>query len=119
MRAARYAAGGLIPTVGSAVSGAISTLVGGLSAVGGIIGASSVFVISAMALSPLVMLLLYRLAFYLASLVGEFSGFRCEAVEAFSSALDTLVSVYAVTTTVYILEIILLISGGNAVIGAW
>lgn len=119
MRAARYAASSLIPTVGGAVSGALTTLVGGLSAVGRVIGASSVAVLVTMALSPLVMLLLYRLAFYLASLVGELAGAPSSVVTAFSSALDTLITVYVMTTLVYIFEVILLVSGGGAVLGAW
>lgn len=118
MRAAKYAAGGLIPVVGGAVSGALSTLTGGLSALGGIIGASSVGVIVAMALSPLVLLLLYRLAFYLCSLFIEFTGGGSSCISAFSGALDTLISVYIMTTIIYIFEIILLIWGGNSIFGA-
>ena len=118
MRAAKYAASGLIPVVGSTVSGALSTLGGGLSLLGGIIGASSVAVIIAMALSPLVLLLLYKLALYVCTLFLEFTGTgNSSSVGAFSSALDALISVYVMTIIIYIFEIIVLIWGGKTVFG--
>lgn len=119
MRAAKYAAGGLIPIVGGAVSGALSTLAGGLGSLGGVIGGSSVAVIALMALSPLVMLLLYRLAFYLCGMLGDIlGGGKCGCISAFASALDTLIAAYIMTTIIYIFEVILLIWGGNKIFGA-
>lgn len=118
MRAARYAAGSLIPTVGATVSGALSSLVGGLSYTGGLIGASSVAVIIGIAVSPLVILLLYRLAFYLASLVAQFIGGGARCVAAFGKTLDALISVYVMTTMIYIFEVLMLIWGGNKIFGA-
>lgn len=119
MRAAKYAAGGLIPVVGSTVSGALSTLGGGLIAAGGVIGASSVAVIVAMSLSPLVLLLFYKLALYLCTLFLEFCGIgesRC-CISSFSGALDALISVYVMTIIIYIFEIIVLIWGGKSILG--
>lgn len=119
MRAARYAAGSLVPIVGSAVSGALSTLVGGLSLLGGTMGASSVAVIVTMSAAPLVMLLLYKLVVYLATLFLELAGSRAEAscMAGFGGALDALISVYVMTTIIYIFEIILLIKGGESIFG--
>ena len=119
MRAAKYAAGGMIPVVGGTVSGAVSTLAGGLSSLGSIIGASSVAVILIVALSPLVLLLLYRLAFSLCALFCEASGGTPGCISAFASAFDALISVYVMTTIIYIFEIIILIWGGNSVLGTW
>ena len=119
MRAAKYAAGNLIPMVGSSVSGALSALGGGLSAVGGIIGASSVAVIVAMSLSPLVLLLLYRLALYLSSVALELSSSGADGpIKSFMNSLDILISVYITTIIIYIFEIILIVKGGAAVFGA-
>lgn len=119
VRAAKYAASGLVPAVGGVVSGAISTLGGGLAAVGGIIGASSVAIIVAMAISPLALLLLHKLALYLCSLFLEFTGTDAKSspVAAFMGALNTLISVYAVTMIIYIFEIIVLIWGGKSILG--
>ena len=61
LRAVRYAASGLIPVVGSTVSGAISTLAGGLSYAKGVVGGGSIVVILYMALLPMALLLIYRL----------------------------------------------------------
>ena len=119
MRAARYAAGALIPTVGASVSGALSTLVGGLSYTSGIIGASSVAVITLIAISPLAMLLLYRLTFLLCSLITSTIGRgAAKCVSVFGGVLDMLISVYVMTTMIYIFEILMLIWGGNRIFGA-
>ena len=117
IRAAKYAAGGLVPVVGSTVSGALSTLAGGLYSLGGVIGASSVAVIVAMALSPLVLLLLYKLALYVCTLFLEFSGVGGGCISGFSSALDSLISVYVMTIIIYIFEVVMLIWGGKAILG--
>ena len=119
LRAAKFAASGLLPVVGNTVSGALSTLIGGLSSLGGIVGASSVAVIVALALSPLVMLLLYKLALFLCSLFLDYStrGGGVSCISAFSGALDALIAVYSVTVIVYIFEVILVVIGGGAVYG--
>ena len=62
MRTARYMASSLIPVVGSTVSGALSTLASGMSYAKGIIGVGGIAVILLFAISPLVIVLIYRLA---------------------------------------------------------
>ena len=74
MRAVKYAASGLIPVVGSTVSGAISTLASGVAYAKSIVGVGAVAVIIYMAISPLVLLLLYRLALSLSIILADFSG---------------------------------------------
>ena len=109
MRAVRYAASGLIPVVGSTVSGAISTLASGLSYAKGIIGGGAILVILYMALSPLALMLIYRLALTLATIFADFSG-ATVASRIFTSyrfALDMTVTVYALSTLIYLFEIII------------
>ncbi len=111
LRAARYASTSILPIVGSTVAGALSTLVGGLTYARGIIGGSAVLVIALIALSPLAVLLLYKLCFFLAVTFLEF----CSAEEgaacllALRDALDALIAVYVITSVVYILELVLLL----------
>lgn len=116
LRAAKYAASGLIPIVGGTVSGALSTLLSGLSYAGGIIGGGAVACIILMALSPLVLLILYRLSLSLVILFldflpdgvgGAFIGLR--------GAVDALLAVFSLTAVIYVLEILIFIKGGATV----
>lgn len=116
MRAVRYAASGLIPVVGSTVSGAISTLAAGLGYARSIVGGGAILVILYMALSPLILLLIYRLALTLGGIFADFSG-SAMASRIFSSyryALDMTVTVYSLSALIYLFEIIIF-----TVIGAW
>ncbi len=114
IRAARYAATGFIPVVGAAVSGSLSTLVSGLTYAKSIIGAGGVAVIVTMALSPLVMLLLYRLAIVTVTSFAEFTG-RGAAVRIFSAfrfSLDSMIALYTMSVLIYIIEIVIFMRGG-------
>lgn len=109
MRAIKYAASGLIPVVGSTVSGAISTLASGLSYAKGIIGGGAIVVMLYIAISPLAVMLIYRLALTLAGIFADFSG-AAVASGIFSSyrfALDMTVTVYALSALIYLFEIII------------
>ena len=117
MRLAKYAASDMIPVVGGAVSGALSTLAGGLSYAGGIIGAGSVFAMLSIALSPLVMLLLYRLAFAVAGGICRCVSGGVSCISGISDALDAVISVYVMTMIIYIFDIITVIIGGVRIIG--
>ena len=118
MRAVRYAVSGLVPIVGSTVSGAMSTIVGGLSGVGGLIGASSVAVIASIALLPLIYLLLHRLAFALSIMLSQMLGEETSTMlKGYAGALDILISAYVMTTIIYIFEVIVVILGGNMILG--
>lgn len=119
IRTAKYTAANIIPIVGQTVSGALSALTGGISMLGGRIGAAGVSVIVAISLSPLVILLAHKLVLYLASLTLELVGAEHSGVmTAFIGALDSLISVYVMTTIIYIFEIIVIIWGGESIIGA-
>lgn len=113
MRAARYVASGLIPVVGSTVSGALSTLASGLSYAKGIIGGAAVAVILFFALTPLVALLLYRLALTAAVTLSEMLCADCAVIfTAYRSALDMALAIYALSTLIYLFEIIIFVKSG-------
>ena len=116
LRAARYAAGSLIPIVGSQVSGALSTLAGGLAYAKSTVGAVSIATISAITVAPLVLLLLYRMVFSLAVIFMEYvdntRGARC--FSAYRTAFDAVISAYVMSTLVCIIEVIVFIKGGVA-----
>lgn len=109
MRAAKYAAQSMIPIVGGTVSGALSTLATGLVYAKNIVGAGAVTVIVSVFLSPLIMLLLYRLAVSFVTGLAGYLGLT-RAVKVFSSlrgAFDIYVAVYAVSLILYVFEIML------------
>ncbi len=116
MRSAKYAASGMIPIVGGAVSGALSTLASGLSYAKGVIGAGTVAVLVTSAVAPLAVLLLYRLAFTVAMrLCGGFS--TTTVIKSFATALDMLIAVFSLSMLIFIFEIILMIKSGVALLG--
>ena len=114
LRAARYAASGLIPIVGSTVASALGTLSGGLAFIKSTVGATSIAVILSLALAPLLSLLLYRLAFSVCIIFLEFldsmGGVRC--FSAFRSALDAIISVYALSVLLCTVELVIFIKSG-------
>ncbi len=114
LRAARYAAGGLIPVVGSSVSSALSTLAGGLAYAKSTVGVASISVILALSLTPLILLLLYRMVFGVAVLFLEYvdipRGVRC--FSAYKTALDSLIAVYVMSIIVCIIQLIVFMKGG-------
>lgn len=112
IRAARYAVSGFVPVVGSTVGGALSTLVGGVAYAKSVIGVGAISVIVIMAVTPLVLLLLYRLCFFAVcsflSMVGVGDGAAC--ISGAADALDALISVYATSTVAFVLEIAVLLA---------
>ncbi len=117
VRAAKYMASGIIPVVGSTVSGALSTLASGLSYAKGVIGVGAVVAILFAALSPLILLLCYRLALSLAMTLANFVGRTAKkTLSAYRFALDMLITLYALTSVIYIFEIILFVKIGVALL---
>lgn len=112
LRAIRYAATGSIPVVGGAVSGALSTLAGGVGYASHIIGGGGVAAMLTIALSPLVRLLLYRLALATARLVADSlpeGGSLC--LSSLAAGLDSLIAVYSLATVVYLFETVVTLIG--------
>ena len=118
MRAARYAASGLIPVIGSTVSGALATLASGISYVKGIVGGGAVLVLVSLMLSPLILLLLYRCTLSFVSFLADF--FDVPSAKgifgAYLYSLDTVVITYTLSCVVYIFEIILFVKSGVALL---
>ena len=119
LRAAKYAASGMIPVVGGVVSSALSTLVGGLIYVKSAVGVSAVMVMVGLSLAPLISLLMYRFALSVSisflDFMGSAGGVR--NFSAFRSALDCLISVYALSAVIYISEIVVFIKSGVSAFG--
>ncbi len=117
IRAAKHMASGIIPVVGSTVSGALSTLASGLSYAKGVIGASAIIAILSVVLSPLVLLLCYRLAFSVAIALADFVGKTAgKILSAYRFSLDMLIALYSLVSVIYIFEIILFIKIGVALL---
>ena len=118
MRGAKLTASGMVPIVGGALSGAMSTLAAGLSYAKGFIGIGSVAVIVLISLSPLVLLLCYRgflsLSVNFLGFLGTGRGTGC--FSAMLGALDCLIAVFSMSTIVYIFEILLFIKSGVALL---
>lgn len=118
MRAARYMASGLIPVVGSTVSGALSTLAAGVGYAKGIIGGGAILALISLVLAPLLTLLIYRFALALAGVLADYLDARSAAsiFSAFRFSLDMLIAVFSLSSIIYILEIILFVKAGVAII---
>ena len=114
LRAARYAAGSMIPVVGNTVASALATLGGGLALVKSSVGVSAVVIILLTALSPLICLLGYRAALSLAILFLEFSetegGVRC--FSAFRTALDSVIASFCAACLVVLIQLAVFLFGG-------
>jgi hypothetical protein len=106
----------MIPVVGGTVAGSMATLASGLAYVKGIIGAGAVAVLVSILLSPLVMLLLYRLAVTLAASVSELLsvGVTARLYRTYSRCFDLVIAVYTTSVLLYVFEIVLFTVSGVA-----
>lgn len=111
IRAARYAASGMIPVVGGTVAASLATLASGIAYVKGVVGVGAAAVIITLFLSPLVLLLLYRAAISVASTVASMLsvGVATRLYDSLRRGLDLYIAVYAVSILIYIFEIILFV----------
>lgn len=118
MRAARYAASSMIPVVGGTVSGALATLASGLAYVKGVVGVGALAVLLSMLLSPLVILILYRLAVSVAAGLSGYLGVRrAEGVLcAVRGAFDLYLAVYSISSVLFLFEIVLFMMSGNGAV---
>lgn len=114
IRGAKYAVSGMIPIVGNTISGALTTLISGVSYLRGIVGGGAIAVIISVALAPLVTLLLYRVCF---NIVIFFLGIcsqdgASEVFASFVSVLDSLIAVYSLTIVIYVVQLTAFLKGG-------
>ncbi len=118
MRVAKYSASGLLPVIGGTVSASLSSLAAGLSYAKSIIGVQAIYVMLTVALSPLVMMLLYRLILSvscgLLSFLGTGEG-GC-GLSYLCFAVDALLSVYGVSLLLYIFELVMFLKSGVALL---
>ena len=114
LRAARYAAGSMIPVVGNTVASALSTLGGGLALIKSSVGVSAVVVILMIAITPLLYLITHRIALSLGITFLEFAesegGVRC--FSAFRTALDSVIAVYCSAGLVVLIQLVVFLFGG-------
>ena len=119
LRAARYAAGSSIPIVGSTVSAALSILFASASYAGANVGVGAIAVIVSMALSPLILLLSYKLALSIfisaLEMLGSSGGTRL--FSSFRSSIDALLAVYVTSVIICLFEIIVFIKCGVRTFG--
>jgi stage III sporulation protein AE len=117
IRSARYAITGTIPIVGNVVSGALGIVAGGVSYARSLVGGGAIAVIIMLVLSPLVTLLLYRICIR----IGVFFATLCSVdgcasvLSSFLGAFDALIATYALTSIVYILEMVAFLKGGASI----
>ena len=112
LKSAKYTVSGMIPIVGSTVSGALSALISGVKLLSSSIGAVSVVALVFVVCEPLVKLLFVRFCLSVAINVSSFSGGSL-GQRFFSSvrgALDTVTAVLVSSVLVYMLEIIIVTS---------
>lgn len=114
LRGAKYAISGMIPIVGGSISGALSTLAGGVAYMKGVVGGGAIAVIISLAIAPIISLLLYRWCFSISAFfLGICSQSGAEGVlNSFGFALDSVIAVYAMTVTVYVAQLAVFLKGG-------
>ena len=118
IRAAKYAASGMIPLVGGTVASALSTLASGLAYAKGVIGAGAIAVMVGIIASPLALLLLYRLVLSLALMLSDFLGVASSSriLGSFRGSFDFLIAVYALSSVLYIFNAVLFMKSGVAIL---
>lgn len=111
IRLAKFSAQSMLPQIGGLVSSSLSALGAGLSYAKGIIGAGAIYVILVIFLSPLPVILAYRICLSLAESFARGLGVSSAAasLSGFLCALDSLLSIYTLSTLLSILELLLFI----------
>ena len=112
LKSAKYTVSGMIPIVGSTVSGALSALIAGVKLLSVNIGTVSVIAIISIVCVPLVKLLFLRFCLSLAINVSSLSGggFGEKLFSSLRSALDTVTAVFVSSVLIYLIEIIVITS---------
>lgn len=109
LKSAKYAVSGMIPVVGSTVSGALSALIAGVKLLSGTVGSVSVIALLSVVSLPLIRLLFFRFCLFICITVCSFSqgSFGAKLFTSVRGALDTLIATLASSSLVYLLEIII------------
>jgi stage III sporulation protein AE len=118
LRSAKYAASSMIPIVGGVVSGALGALLSGVGALTSSLGALSVAALLYICLSPLIMLLAYRLILGACIMMTSFSAasFAKRFFEAIRGALDCVIAVMASSLVLYIANITVFVTVARGIV---
>jgi len=119
LRSARYAVSGMIPVVGGAVSGALSTLTSGIKILSGTVGALSAASVAVLMGAPLIALLLYRAILSLSGAICSYLGapFGEKLFTSFRGALDCLIAIVASAATLFIILLAVFVKTVGGVLG--
>ena len=103
--------------MGTVISSSMSTLASGVSYAKGIIGAGAVYAILAMMMSAMPKLILYRLVLGISENFADIMNAKAfsSAICGLRYAVDSLISVYFIFSSMFILQFILFISSGAAI----
>ena len=112
LRGARYAASYAIPIVGSTVSGALGALISGVRSLSVSIGALGAAALIGVMAKPIIQLLIYKITLGACSLLCDFTGssYGQRMFSSVSLAIDALIAALSLSTTLYILEITMLMN---------
>ena len=117
LRSAKYAVGNMIPIVGGTLSSMLSTLVTGAALAKGTVGALSSVAIGVIFISPLISLLLLRLAYKISISFLDFVGVAL-GKRVFSSlmgALDAMIAVLCMSGVIFFLETVIFMKSTVAI----
>lgn len=116
MRGVKYAVGNMIPMVGGAVAGTLSTVAAGVTALRGICGVSGIVLVALLLLPTLVELLLTRAMLNLSATVASMLSCDGEAklLSEMASLYGYLAAAASICAVVFIIALTLLIHSGTA-----
>ncbi len=114
LRLAKFTAQSLAPSVGAIIGASMSTISSGLSYARGIIGAGAIAAVLWIMLSPLTVILLYRLAVGLCLGFAKSLGVKplSRSLSVMQYALEGLISVFLTSGVLFLLELIIFIKCG-------
>jgi stage III sporulation protein AE len=116
MRGVKYAVGNMIPMVGGAVAGTLSTVAAGVTALRGICGVSGIILVALLLLPTLVELLLTRALLNLSATVASMLSCDGEAklLSEMASLHGYLAAAASICAVVFMIALTLLIHSGTA-----
>ena len=114
LRLAKFTAQSLVPSVGSVITASMSTLSSGLAYARGVIGAGAILGILWIMISPLAVLLCYRLAVSVCLDFSSALGVKpySKALSAMQYALDGLISIFIISGILFVFQLVIFIRSG-------
>lgn len=114
LRLAKFTAQSLAPSVGAIIGASMSTISSGLAYARGVIGAGAIAAVLWIMLSPLALILLYRLAVSLCLGFADSLGVKplSKSLSVMQYALDGLTSVFLISGVLFLLQLIIFIKCG-------